>query len=377
MMGRETILRPVGGLATAAAGAAAVAATHAAEADVHARLPAPVIKAALAAGFGRHFVPSQFGGASGGFAELAEAVALMGEACASSAWFASLTATAGRMAGFLPAGGQELLWQDGPDTTIVASLNPAGEARAAAGGWRISGTWPFISFVEFAQWALVLAPTGQGLRFFAVARGDYTIRETWSTLGMRATGSHTIRLDDVFVAAPMSFAREDLYHGRSAASAAPYHRVPHQAVTGLSFAAPILGAARGALAHWTRWARRSQQSASPMQTASRQLDFTQSAAEIDAAELLLARVAAVADEGVVDASIAARNARDCAYAARLLVTATDRLMAGVGTTAMADGEDLQRIWRDVRCAASHGTLRFSSKAVAFADLHLPNDQGGI
>lgn len=360
------------GIATAAATAAAVAADHAEKSDRDARLPDAVVEAIITAGFTRHFVPRRCGGADGAFADLTDAVALVGRGCVSAAWLGSLTATAGRMAGFLPPGGQDRIWGTGPDPVIVASLNPTGTAsRIASGGWRVGGQWPFVSFVDFSDWALVLAPAPEDPRFFAVPRDAYTIRETWSTVGMRATGSHTLVLDEVHVPESMSFARQDLYRGRSREPASVCHRLPHQAVAGLAFAAPILGAARGALAAFGTESGGDGPPGAAMRRSTRQLDYTTAAVETDAAELLLNRVTHAADTGDRDPGTAIRNARDCAYASGLLVAAVDRLVRIAGTAAMADGAVLQRVWRDVHCAASHGTLRFSSKAALFAEHHLP------
>src|SRR5688572_18792958 len=88
----------------------AVAARCANDAETNRRLDRDVVRAVLDAGYARHFVPAAWGGREGSFLELTQAVAAVGEACASTAWVASLTACLGRMAAFLPAEGQAEIW---------------------------------------------------------------------------------------------------------------------------------------------------------------------------------------------------------------------------------------------------------------------------
>ncbi|WP_422742074.1 acyl-CoA dehydrogenase family protein [Micromonospora sp. WMMD754] len=361
------------GLRAAAEQVADLAGKRAGAAEAERRLHPEVVRAVLDAGFARHFVPARWGGDAGTFTEVSRAVAAIGESCASTAWYASLTAGLGRMAAYLPAAGQAELWRDGPDPLIVGALMPLGEATPSDGGWRLTGRWPYVSAIEFSDWALVCAMVRTDgrpqARFFAVPRAAYTIEDTWFTVGMRATGSNTLVLDDVRVSAEMSFTRDVLTVGTAAEADAPCHRVPLKAANGLGFAAPILGTATGALKVWTSWiAEKVRTAPANGITGGPGYDavLARSAAEIDAARLLLDRVAAVVDGGPVGALETARNGRDCAFAVDLLVGAVDRLFRAAGTRAQADGNALQRAWRDANAAASHVVLQFDPAAAAYA-----------
>ncbi|WP_308194482.1 hydrolase [Micromonospora cabrerizensis] len=368
------------GLLEAAGQVADLAGKRAGEAEADRQLHPEVVRAVIEAGFARHFVPSRWGGNAGTFTEVTRGVAVIGESCASTAWYASLTASLGRMAAYLPAPGQEELWRDGPDPLIVGALMPLGEARRVPGGWRLSGRWPFVSAVQYSEWALIcaMAETDESpeARFFAVPRSAYTTVDTWFNLGMRATGSNTLVLDGVVVPAERSFTREAVARGRAVDADAPCHRVPLKAANGLAFAVPVLGAAEGALKLWTSWiAEKLRTSVANGISGGPTYDGTlaRSAGEIDAARLLLDRVAAVADGGAVTALETARNSRDCALAVDLLVSAVDRLFRGAGTRAQADGNGLQRAWRDVNAAASHVVLQFEPAAAAYAAQTLRRD----
>jgi alkylation response protein AidB-like acyl-CoA dehydrogenase len=198
-------------------------------------------------------------------------------------------------------------------------------------------------------------------RFFLVPRAAYGAVDTWFNVGMRGTGSNTLVLDEVFVPATHSFSREEIIVGSAASSGAVAHQTPLRAVNGLGFAAPLLGAARGALRSWLKLAVEKKYADQEHQ----QIIAARASGEIDAAALLLGRTAEVADRGGVTAEESMRSWRDCALAVDLLVGAVDRLFRSAGTSVQADTQPLQRFWRDVNSAASHVVLRFESAAVAY------------
>ncbi|MGH1551271.1 acyl-CoA dehydrogenase family protein [Streptomyces sp. L7] len=257
---------------------------------------------------------------------MTSAVGLVGEGCTSAAWAASLAAYAGRYGAFLPEEGQADIWADGPDALLAGALMPSGKAEPVAGGWRLSGEWKYISGVHFADWALACAavPT-EGpvdpdarpeVRFFDVPRADFAIEDSWFTVGMRGTGSDTLLLTDAFVPDHRTLARSAVHAGRAPASDARCHLVPMYAVNALPFAAPLVGAARGALRAWIArtGARVDRRGQAVGEKPSTQVALARSAAEVDAAELLILRTAAVADgtEHVPDGEAAVRGARDLA-----------------------------------------------------------------
>lgn len=320
------------------------AARHAAAADRTRSLSPEVVAAITAAGFARCFVPERWGGAAGTFTSLTSAVATLGEGCASAAWCASLAAYGARQATCLPAEGQAELWAGGPDTFLVGAVVPTGHAEPVSGGWRLAGTWSYVSAVAFADHALIAAnvPDG-GVWYFAVPAVDFRVEDTWFTVGMRGTGSNTIVLDDVFVPAHRAFDRADL-------AALP-------SVSALPFAAPILGAGRAAVpAAVDLLARRRNEPAV-------QVELTRTAGAVDAAGLLLERVATALDDG---AEPGPRGARDIVVAVELVADAVHRLFRLAGTAGHAQDRPLERIWRDVNTASSHSGLRPERSAAAYA-----------
>ena len=345
----------------------ATAARHAAGADATRSLDPEVVDGLRAAGFARHFAPARWGGAEGGFGELTRAVLALGEVCAATAWVASLSAYSSRFAAHLPEDGHAELWggQNGADAFVVAGLVPTGQAVAAAGGgWRLNGSWTYVSGVEFADWALLCAPvpaqpsdTPPELRFFALPRGQFEIRPTWDSIGMRATGSHTVVVDDAFVPAHLSFPRAHMITGENTASAAPCHTVPFQAVGGVTFIAPAVGAASGALsAALSAIARK-------RRTPSIDLELVRASGRIDVSRHLVEQNAHVLDAAVFSPALMARNERNVTFAAELCADAVNDLIRATGTSGLSESAPIQRFWRDVIGMTSHVALRYETAAV--------------
>jgi alkylation response protein AidB-like acyl-CoA dehydrogenase len=69
------------------------------------------------------------------------------------------------------------------------------------GGWRLTGRKTFSTLSPALDWILVTAGIegSPEVGEFLVRGRDVQVVETWNVLGMRATGSHDIVLDDVFV----------------------------------------------------------------------------------------------------------------------------------------------------------------------------------
>lgn len=88
---------------------------------------------------------------------------------------------------------------------------PQTTATQVAGGYRITGRKTFSTLSPALDWILVTAgiADSQQIGEFLVRGSDVQIVETWNVLGMRATGSHDIVLDDVFVAANYCVSRMD------------------------------------------------------------------------------------------------------------------------------------------------------------------------
>ncbi|MFC5198222.1 acyl-CoA dehydrogenase family protein [Streptomyces kaempferi] len=339
------------------------------------RLTDDLAAAITEAGFARHFVPRRWGGAAGDFTSLLHSSASVAEACASTAWCATLYAAHARLAAYLPVQAQHDLWADTPDVRIAASIvPPQGTASIGRNGWTLSGTWSFVSGVAHADWVLLASWTQNASygeqpgeqrehRIFAVPRAHLTSMDTWHTLGLRGTGSNSVRADEVHVPAHRSMLLTDLIPPQT--GGAPCHMVPFTMVAGLQFGAPILGAARGALQAWVSGMKERQGSGGREVPAKLQQALARSSGEIQAAQLLLEQAAHHADDKAPTALNIGENQRNTAMAAEWCAVAVDRLFRVQGVRAQAADDPVQRHWRDITAAAGHATLGFERAATAY------------
>ena len=348
---------------------ARLAAASAARTDQERRVPPEIVEALAAAGFFRWSVPKSHGGDAASFTDLTAAVTEVSRHCPATGWLASLFGHSGRYVACLPEKGREEVWAEGPDARVVSVVKPLGQAVREDGGWRLSGEWTYASGVEYSDWALLAGPAqgpssdGGPPLFFAVPRRDYTYEDTWHTLGMRGTGSHDIRLDDVFVPDYRTCSRGDAMLGRTAEGEDLY--APTLAVNGLTFVAPALGAALGALEVALPVVGRPAVGPRAASGQAYQVAYARAAGEIDAARLLLERTAATADEGLLAPDLVQRGRRDSALALELITAAVDALARTGGTRGQADDHPLQRYWRDVRSVSGHAVVQFEQAGVAY------------
>ena len=75
------------------------------------------------------------------------------------------------------------------------------ELRKVEGGWRLRGRKSFVSGIASGDLLMTSAVEGDSVLHFAlpVKSEGVRIQETWRTLGMRATGSHDVVFEDVFL----------------------------------------------------------------------------------------------------------------------------------------------------------------------------------
>ena len=408
-----------------------ISAEDATRADAEGLLSGRVVAELTAAGFPRRLVPVRWGGEESSFEELFYAITCVGESCASAAWCAALWALHGRYAARLPEQGQREIWGaggriavDSPDSAAPAgsresaapagSLGPAGpagpagsleaagvrvsaavvpaagEARRVEGGWTVAGRWEYASGIEHAHWVLLAAreqsADGVGespgeaaseIRVVAVPASELEIDYGWDAIGLRGTGSHAVLARDVFVPDHRAMTFAEMTRAEPGPDTPRCQAAPAFLFGGTLLSAVALGAARSAVADWTRRATSPApptpaSAPSPSARASLLTDpvaaqaLARSSGELEAARLLLTQAARRADSGPMDAAAVATNMRDVAVAVGLLVESVERLLR-VGGTAARDGRGgFHRGWRDINTVASHGALRLGTAAAAYA-----------
>jgi alkylation response protein AidB-like acyl-CoA dehydrogenase len=245
----ETRPTDVETLMAAARSAVPVLAANAGRADRNRRLPAESTAALRDAGAFALATPARFGGLDTDLPTTVRVISELGRGCPSSAWLVAVSAEA--QPAFTALMSEELLaeFYADPNTRMCGAGKPPGHGRWVTGGVRVTGRWPYASGCEDAPWAITPVIVGDGdgppeLVVVLAPTSDLDIEHTWNTAGMRATGSHTLVADDVFV--PQAHVLSvptgpngapDLFSGRPAGPLAG----------GVTLLAALVGAARGAL----------------------------------------------------------------------------------------------------------------------------------
>jgi alkylation response protein AidB-like acyl-CoA dehydrogenase len=160
-------------------------------------------------------VPSELGGGGASYPELCEMLRILGQHCSSTALALSMHTHLVAAAVWRHRHGQpaEALLRKiaGGELVLVSTgagdwIDSVGRAEKVEGGYRVSAKKRFGSGSPAGDLLMTSAPfndpqAGAQVLHFAVALAAEGVRvcDDWDTLGMRATGSNTVELEDVFV----------------------------------------------------------------------------------------------------------------------------------------------------------------------------------
>lgn len=286
---------------------------------------------------------------------------------------------------------------------------PDGTVIKADGGYRISGQWRYASGVPYSTHfignAMIEGDDGALKEAaFIIPRSDYTILDDWGgdqTVGMQASGSNSVLLDDVFVPDYMFtdwdhfYARpEDMVGGTPGTRLhgnpmylgrlmGPYHA---------SLVAPVIGAARAALEEYEASLHTQKTIFPPVTLRKHQQDFQRNFGYamglVDSAELLLYGVCEEYAQRCEDwedtgALISVEdNLRSWAtfqQAGKLACDAVEMLYQSAGSSASRKGHPLARYMGDVQMYRGHVSSQYLGFAnyVARARLKLPIEFEGL
>jgi len=345
------------------------------------RLPPESANDMLEAGLARILLPPRIGGYGLSFDTWFDVMRELSKADASHGWCAGLLVHHAHMAAQFSQDAQNAVWAASPDVAIAASVAPNAKAVAVEGGYRISSAGsPFASGVDHSSWFLLggMADDGAGpeWKFFLLPAGECAVRDTWFTAGMRATGSKTIVVDNVFVPHSRALRLTELRDGSgpgAAVNTGIIFRTPFYYYAPLTFVAPMLGAAQGAYELFREWTktRKAMDGSAVAELTSIQVRMARAAADIDAAELLLRRAAQVTQTPQdYCPQLMARSVRDFTRAAELAIATIDTLIGMSGTAGFASSHPIQRAWRDIHFMSSHISLNPETNFKHFGRLEL-------
>lgn len=328
--------------------------------DAAGRLPEDLYGELAAMGLFRLWLPAALGGpelSALDFMDVVEEAAALEGAIG---WLVGNGGGMARAGAFLPVDSAREIFAD-PQAFVVSATGAVGRAIPVAGGYRVTGRWPFGSGAPHATWfspVCEVDESGQGsgqLIFPFAPRADVILHDNWQVSGLCATGSVDFELRDVFV--PDRFV-----HAYQPEPTQPgtLYRLPTSSIYTWTVATVPLGLARGALAEFVRLAVHKKRRGDAIPLAERELvqsEVGRIEARLCAARAFLQQAmtdlldAVAAGSDAVPARVRFRLA--CTLASETAVGAIDRLTELAGAVAIFRSCPLERYERDVRAAAKH------------------------
>jgi len=205
-----------------AQGLAALIEASADQAERERRLPEPLVAALADLGLFRLLLPRSLDGAEVDPVTFVRVIEDVARTDASTAWCLCQVSGCSMVAAYLDPGVARQIF--GSDPRAILAWGPGSNVHAVAvdGGYRASGTWNFASGGRHATWlggpCPVYEANGTPRRradgshegrtmLFPAARA--TLIDVWNVIGLRATGSDSFSVSDLFVPREHSVARDD------------------------------------------------------------------------------------------------------------------------------------------------------------------------
>jgi len=356
-----------------------VAATNAqAEADRH--LPDALVDRIRRNGLFGLVMPRSLGGSGLGFADLVRVTAEIGAVSGSAAWIYGVLAGHSWLINLFPIEAQKEIMDD-PTTLIATVFRLGGTVVPEGEGYRLTGaTGRFCSGIDYANWVII----GNGVklpdgtvepRFFVIPKTDIEVIDDWFTMGMRATGSRSIRIEDAFIPAHRSCSLADMLAGTTPGAQAhdgAIYRMPFADIAPFSIVGAPIGMARGLVRSFAEDLGNKLRDADPLQIAEQSATLgriAEASADADAALALVLADAAMIDRASDPADVSplerAQIPRNWAWAVQKARYAATRVFEVAGGSGIYDGNSLQRTFRDIHGAAQHVAFNWDRSMVGY------------
>jgi len=216
------------------------------------RLPMHLVREMQRAGVFRMAMPRAWGGPELDFLTQVRVIEALSIADGSAGWCTMIGVDGGYMTAYIDQGVAREMYRD-LDSVTAITFAPPGKAAKTKDGFIVSGRWPFGSGCQHATWlighflvfdgdTLRVGPNGlPETRFGFLPAEECEILDTWTTNGLRGSGSHDWAVKDGFIPEERTFnlAAPTLYRQ------GPLYTLPNLLIYKVSGVG--LGIARGAI----------------------------------------------------------------------------------------------------------------------------------
>ena len=340
-----------------------------AEIQSQSQLPDSLAEAMAQAGLFQLYVPAAIGGPETDPITAFKAVEELSKVDGSVGWCSFVASAISMYTAWVPGQLGRTLFGPPLDVRAAGSFRPTADALLVDGGYKIGGRWNYVSGVDHANWLFlncnIVNESGPVhddqdepvTRMMIVPRSAGVIEKTWSTMGMRGTGSNDVVIEEEFV--PNE--RTCLLYEPS------YHKGIHynpRSVTMTSWilvAANALGMARGAMDTFVGLATSSGSNTTPILLRNRTIVQT----TVGEAEAIISGARAyilnsvgtlweAATQGDTDLGPLVLQGRlAITHAIRESVRAVNMLYYAAGTNAIHQENGLEQFFRDIHTASHH------------------------
>jgi 3-hydroxy-9,10-secoandrosta-1,3,5(10)-triene-9,17-dione monooxygenase len=353
----------------------------------------PAVEAELhRTGLFRYHQPKSWGGMELDFVAYFDIPEMLARGDCSVGWNIANLSSHHRNVAMFSEKAQQEMWGENRDCLIASGIAYAqGRGRLVDGGLMLTGRWSFCSGVDVAQWNMLACQVRDAddriidYRYCMVPRAQYEILDDWQTLGMRGTGSRSVRCENALVpehrTQSMYVAKPGHEFPGLRINTHPAFRVPASSLGGHCIAGAIVGNAQAAVDAAVEMVK----SRSTSYTGAKMRDFQSvqlrvgaAAARVDAARVVLRNDCLLAEATIKSGQALAleeklRNKRNCAVAVKLCVEAVDSLIEMAGANGIYDSAPLQRMFRDTHAAAAHINFNIDVQLAPWAQVALGGD----
>jgi len=276
---------------------------------------------------------------------------LMSSADGATGWLVMIGAGGGLFSGFIEESAAREIFS--PKRAVIAGSGMAsGFAKTQAGGYEVSGRWPYASGAYHASWFTAnckIDGDDAQIRSIAVPAKHVEIHQTWDVFGMKATGSHDFSIKPRLIESRFAFS---LFENPILDE--PIFYCPLDTLASLTFTSVAIGIARHALSEFKDFAESRKRLPNDAS-----LQALQQAEELihNAKEELYRLADDVWQRALLglhpDKKLHQQVDTNCITIVQDSVKAVDLLKARAGMMAVKNNSTFGRAWRDLHTLSQH------------------------
>ncbi|MGO4498899.1 acyl-CoA dehydrogenase family protein [Paenibacillus sp. 2RAB27] len=348
-----------------------------AETDNIRRIPEATIEELKEAGLFKILRPHMYGGFQSNMRTYTDCIVEISQGCGSTGWIVALCAIRELMVAesFSEKTHQEIFGEN-EDVVFAGVYEPRKcIAKRVEGGYMIEeGFWMFCSGSLHASWGYfgmpVMDEKGKLIDqcLMTVPFNQMEIMDDWHTMGLRGTGSNSVKMNNVFIPDHRVVSFSQALNGNFASQHlrdVPLYNTALFPSLILSLGLPGLGLVKAALEFFQDKLPGRKAAHIGVEyvrdAASTHLMIAEASLKIDSASMHYYRVADDLDDWAqrgtyMDKPTRVRALADIGYANQMCKEALDLLMLASGSGFVYEGNPLQRIFRDFWTLYSHRSL---------------------